>query len=178
MIIGYPSLILDLEKSSKRVGFKNSKGVILTERLPQSSTQKNQNIGRYTYFGISKRTTKGAASLKFIEYLMTPEAQRLFMIQYPYLIPAQLEFYDSAEANNLSENLNRTKLSPFIPSIGQNVVVFQYGLKSRFEKYLREGLDSISSPDIGLITKKISSEISCEIDGSLGNIHSGDCSNE
>lgn len=83
---------------------------ILTERIPQSSAQSEKNIGRYTYFGISKYSKNAGASAKFLEYLMTPDAQRLFMKENPYLIPAQFEFYATAESNPLSETINRTRL--------------------------------------------------------------------
>jgi hypothetical protein len=178
LIVGYPSLVLELEKSSKRAGSTSSDSVILTDRLPQISTQSRVNIGRYTYFGVSKLSTHGMASVKFLEYLMTSEAQRLYMNEYPYLIPAQSEFYSTAETSSLSDTLSRTRLSPFIPSIGERVSVFQYGLKSRFERYLREGIDSTDSSDIETITNRISREIWCEISSSLGWTQVGDCSNE
>lgn len=133
--------------------------MILTDRLPQSSSQSTTNIGRYTYFGISKLSANGMASVKFLEYLMTPEAQRLYMNEYPYLIPAQSEFYSSVISNSLSETLSRTKLSAFIPNIGERVAIFQYGLKSQFERYLREGIDTTDSPDVDAITVTISREI-------------------
>ncbi len=178
MVIGYPSLVLELEKSSKRSGSSRSNGVILTDRLPQASFQDKKNIARYSYFGISKFTKEWEASVKFLEYLMTPEAQRLFMAEYPYIIPAQSEFYESVMNNNLSETLNRTKLAPFIPIIGDQVSIFQYWLKSRFERYLKEGIDTIENPDIESITTKISKEISCEISSSLGWDISKDCQTE
>ena len=94
---------------------------------------------------------------------MTPEAQRLYMIEYPYLIPAQSEFYATAEANSLSETLTRTNLSAFIPNIGETISVFDYGLKSVFERYLRESIDTVDQPDIEALTSKISQEIGCQI---------------
>ena len=168
MVIGYPSLVLDLEKSAKRVGSASQNNVILTDRLPQISTQTKTNIGRYTYFGISKLSKNGLASVKFLQYLMTSEAQRLYTNEYPYLIPAQLEFYPSAETNSLSQTLSRTKLLPFIPSLGEHVSIFQYGLKSRFERYLREAIDSSDSIDIETLANHISTEISCELHTSIG----------
>lgn len=94
---------------------------------------------------------------------MTPEAQRLYINEYPYLIPAQSEFYASVEDVSLSDTLSRTKLAPFIPSIGDTLSVFQYGLRSRFDQYLREGIDTSSTPDIESITAKISRDIGCDI---------------
>ena len=126
MIIGYPSMVLELEKSSKRAGSESVSSTILTDRIPQESNNTNVNIGRYTYFGVSKFTKNGAASLKFMEYLLTPEAERLFSNEYPYLIPAQSEFYASAETNTLSETLDRTKLDSFLPTTKQKIIVFDY----------------------------------------------------
>ncbi|MBX9809840.1 extracellular solute-binding protein [Candidatus Gracilibacteria bacterium] len=175
MVIGYPSLILELEKSSKRAGESSSNAVILTDRIPQSSATESINIARYTYFGISKLTTNPTASLKFLEYLMTPEAERLFSEQYPYLIPAQAEFYDAAGSNSLSETLARTKLNSFIPKTGDKISVFQYGIKSRFEKYLKEGIDSVMAPDLNDVLDKISKELSCEINTSINGSEDTDC---
>ncbi len=178
MIIGYPSLVLELEKSSKRSGSSRNNGTILTDRIPQVSVQDKKNIARYSYFGISKFTKEWQASLKFLEYLMTPDAQRIFMDEYPYLVPAQSEFYETAMTNTLSETLSRTKLAPFIPIIGDEISVFQYWLKSRFERYLREGIDTTENPDIESISTKISKEITCEISLSLGWDISKDCQKE
>jgi ABC-type glycerol-3-phosphate transport system substrate-binding protein len=178
MIIGYPSLVIDLEKSSKRAGSKSSHGTILTEKIPGWGNTNISNIGKYSYFGISKLTKNGIASLKFMEYLLTPEAQRLFSNEYPYLIPAQSEFYQSVEWNSLSETLGRTTLSSFIPSAKMTITVFQYWLKSRFEKYLKEAIDITESPDTNTITSKISREIWCEINATLGLDKIEDCQSE
>ena len=178
MIIWYPSLILELEKSSKRVGSLSKEDTILTERIPQSSAQSEKNIGRYTYFGISKYSKNAGASAKFLEYLMTPDAQRLFMKENPYLIPAQFEFYATAESNPLSETINRTRLWSFIPNTREKISIFQYWLKSRFEQYLREGIDNPISPDIDAITTNITNNISCEINTSLWNDAAKDCQRE
>ena len=94
---------------------------------------------------------------------MTPEAQRIFINEYPYLIPAQSEFYSTTEAQSLSETLNRTTLAAFIPKIGEKVLIFDYGIKSVFERYLKEWLDSTETPDTENILKKIWTDIICEI---------------
>ena len=94
---------------------------------------------------------------------MTSEAQRLYINEYPYYIPAQSEFYASVENISLSDTLSRAKLAPFIPNIGDTLSVFQYGLRSRFDQYLREGIDTSATPDIESITVKISRDIGCDI---------------
>ena len=178
MIVGYPSLVLELEKSSKRAWSDTVSSTILTDRLPQMSNQSNANIGRYTYFGISKYTKNGQASLKFVEYLLTPEAERLFSNEYPYLIPAQSDFYTSVEWNSLSETLGRTKLAPFLPRTREKITIFQFWLKSRFERYLKESLDIDGSPDISSLLSKISREITCEISSTLWKEWAGNCQSD
>ena len=152
--------------------------MILTDRLPQKSSQSVSNVGRYTYLGISKLTNNAIASVKFLEYLMTPEAQRIYMTEYPYLIPAQSEFYATAESNSLSNILTRTTLSAFIPNIGDKISIFDYGLKSLFERYLREGIDTTDEPDTEALISKISQEVKCQISTLLGEKNNSGCSNE
>ncbi len=178
MIIGYPSLVSDLEKSSKRIGADSKSSVILTDRIPQSWNKNPINIGRYTYFGISKLTKNAPLSVKFMEYLMTSEAQRLYSNEYPYLIPAQSEFYASIESNILSDTLDRTKLSAFVPWNKEKVIIFQYWLKSRFERYLKEGIDTMEIPDTKSITKKIMKEISCDVNAMVNWVIAEDCQSE
>jgi ABC-type glycerol-3-phosphate transport system substrate-binding protein len=178
MIIGYPSLIIELEKANKRAGSDSSSTVILTDRIPQSGERVNKNTARYSYFGISKLTQNPNISIKFVEYLMTPEAQRLYMDSYPYMIPAQSEFYDSISNTSLSTTLSRAKIAPFIPKIGDSLSVFQYGLKSRFERYLREEIDNSWIIDTNEVLTKISQSIICEIGTSLGDKTTGDCQDE
>lgn len=117
MIIGYPSLVLDLEKSVKRVGDTARSSVILTDRIPQMRSGQPTNIGRYAYLGVSRLTENPLISARFLSYLMTPDAQRILMREYPYLIPAQSEFYDTARDTSLSPTLSRTRLGVFIPEI-------------------------------------------------------------
>lgn len=174
MIFWYPSTILELEKSSKRVKESIDNNDIITERIFQSNKQKKQNIWRYNYFWISKYTKNGLASVKFLEYLLTPEAQRIYMGEYPYIIPAQVEFYASTKKIPLSENFSKTTLSSFVPLLEEKVTVFHYGIKSKFERYLRDGLDT-DEPDIESITKNISIEIGCEINWLTGWSVSSDC---
>lgn len=175
MILGYPSLILELEKSNKRSKQAIDTNDILTERIPQVSPQKKQNIGRFTYFGISKHSKNGVASVKFLEYLLTPDAERIFINEYPYIIPAQVEFYSTAKKWTLSETFERTKLDAFIPLLEEKVSIFHYGIKSQFERYLKDWLDNSNSPDIEAITKNISIEIACEINSLTGEKQSSDC---
>lgn len=175
MILGYPSLILELEKSNKRSKEVIDISNILTERIPQAFPQKKQNLGKYTYFAISKHSNNTIASAKFLEYLLTPDAERIFINEYPYLIPAQIEFYATAKKSSLSETFERAKLDSFIPLLEEKISIFHYGIRSQFEKYMKDWLDNSDSPDIVSITKNISIEIACDINSLTGEKQSTDC---
>ena len=57
MLVGYPSLIREIEKSEKRAGSEALGDLILTEKLPQDSLGKNRsNLARYRYLAVSKKT--------------------------------------------------------------------------------------------------------------------------
>jgi hypothetical protein len=177
MIIGYPSLVLDLEKSVKRMGESAKSGIILTDRIPQNQANQSTNIGRYTYLGVSRLTANPVVSARFMAYLMTPDAQRILMREYPYLIPAQSEFYETARDTSLSPTLSRTRLGDFIPEIGEQVSVFEYGLRSRWERYISEAFVGTTTPDLEALATRLSHDIGCELEPSLGMTPSSDCEN-
>jgi ABC-type glycerol-3-phosphate transport system substrate-binding protein len=178
MIIWYPSLVLDLEKSVKRMGENAKSSIILTDRIPQMKVGQSTNIGRYTYLAVSRLTTNPIVSAKFMAYLMTPDAQRILMQEYPYLIPAQSEFYETARDMSLSPTLARTRLGAFIPEIGEQVFVFEYGLKSRWERYMRDAFIGTTTPDLETLTTRLSHDIKCELESSLMTTTSSDCENK
>lgn len=178
MIIGYPSLVLDLEKSVKRMGESAKSSVILTDRIPQMRVGQSTNVGRYTYLAVSRLTTNPIISARFMAYLMTPDAQRILMREYPYLIPAQSEFYETARDMSLSPTLARTRLGAFIPEIGEQVSVFEYGLKSRWERYIRDAFVGTTTPDLEALTNRLSDDIGCELEPSLTTTMSSDCENQ
>jgi hypothetical protein len=110
---------------------------------------------------------------------MTAEAQRIFINEYPYLIPAQSEFYSSIANTSLSSTLSRTKLQAFIPNIGDMISVFDYGIKSRFDRYLKDELDRDNGLSDGSdVLGKISKDIFCEINTTNGGADSGNCQSE
>lgn len=90
---------------------------IVTERIPQLSQKTKQNTGKYTYFAISKQSKNGIASVKFLQYLLTPDAERIYINEYPYIVPAQIDFYATVRNSILSENFKKTKLDSFIPML-------------------------------------------------------------
>jgi hypothetical protein len=94
MIYGYPSLITELEKSDKRAGLESKAGVILTEKIPSDSANSGiKNIAKFNFFALSNTTQNPEAGVKFLEYLMTSEAEKVFLQNNSYLLSAQREFW-------------------------------------------------------------------------------------
>jgi ABC-type Fe3+ transport system substrate-binding protein len=94
MIYGYPSLVTELEKSHKRAGISSKAGVILTEKIPSGSANSGiKNIAKFNFFALSKTTQSPEAGVKFLEYLMTSEAEKIFLQNNSYLLSAQREFW-------------------------------------------------------------------------------------
>lgn len=171
-VVGYPSTVLELEKSTKRVK-SDITDIILTHTSPQFSTKSQVNIARYAYVGISKKTKNPLASAKFLEYLMTEDAQRELLKIYPYFLPAQVSFYNTIESIRLSSTLSRAKLANFLPKIGSKTRWYNYGLKSRYTRYFREAIDMKNGINIdetlSVLQRSISCEISLSIDGKNDN---------
>lgn len=179
MVFGYPSLITELEKSDKRVGFKSKAGNILTERIPADSpTEGRENAAKYNFFALSKATKEPETAVKFLEYLLTPDAQKRFLQNNPYLISAQRSFWPAQESSVLSNVLNRATLGAFIPEIDEELFVFSYGLKAEFENFLSEYIDRNDNIDINKISELISHNISCSIDTYSGKETRADCENK
>lgn len=127
MILGYPSIIAELEKSDKRLGIKSKAGNILTEKIPLTSpTDARINIAKYNYFALSKTTENPIAGVKFLEYLMTTDAQTRFLQNNDTVLSAQREFWPAQAGSKISEVINRATIDAFIPDIDEEVSLFNY----------------------------------------------------
>lgn len=165
MIIGYPSTILELEKSKKRVGTESVHDTILSAKIPENNTKTRENIAKYSYMAISKNSKNPDASLAFLSYLSTPEAGRILMEIYPHMIPAQKELQPSATQMTISKEFPRLKMEAFIPEIGTKLQVFDYGNKKLFENILTKNWSNMGSrSDIATFSKKLSEEITCSVE--------------
>ena len=164
MVIGFQSLIFDLEKAQKRVWDANISWLVLTDQIPQFSHSKNKNIVKYNYLGISKNTTNPEASARFINYLTTPDAQRIAMEIYPYLLPAQKDFLPSVRGKIVSKEFPRAKLDAFVPVGGSEVKVFDYWFKETFKDIIEKKWDQFSSREgISTLWEEISKTISSQM---------------
>ncbi len=165
MIYGYPSLITELEKSDKRAGILSRASVILTEKVPADSLQNGaKNIAKFNFFALSKTTKNPEAGVKFLEYLMTSDAEKTFLQNNSYILSAQREFWTAQKGTKLSSILSRTTMDAFIPDTNEELFVFSYGLKAEFENFLSEYIDRNNTIDISNISERLSHDLSCSID--------------
>ncbi len=163
MIIWYPSLITELEKSAKRVGWSTSANIIQTAPLPSQSTRNITNNAKYSYFAIARTTNKPNISLAFLQYLMSEDAQRILLREFPYLLPAHKKFLETKKWTWLSSILKNAKIDGFIPRPSENLVLFDYWVKSEFDAIIENGFASNNESDINEIPDKITQKISCTI---------------
>jgi ABC-type glycerol-3-phosphate transport system substrate-binding protein len=178
MVFGYQSLIEDLEKAQKRAASEAVNDIILTERIPQDSWNgKKKNIARYAYFWISKSSNNGIAGVKFLEYLMTEDALQKYLKSHPYMIAAQTKFYTAQEAARLSSVLARTRLDSFIPELDETLFVFDYGMKSEFERFLDKYIDRNDKWDINNLWSLLSRTIQCAVGPYTTGTNLSDCDN-
>lgn len=176
MILWYPSLVEELEKSDKRLWLRSKAGSILTENIPlPSPTEARENIAKFDFFAISKSTKNPTGALKFMEYLMTTDAQKRFLQNNKTQLAAQREFWIAQEDNSLSNILSRTSMNSFIPDSDEKLFVFSYWLKAEFDTFLSDYIDRNDNIDINNIWELISEHISCSIDTYNGDDVSADC---
>lgn len=164
MIIGYSNLIPEIEKAHKRAKWKNAQdpALFLTARLPEFG-RNNENIARYDYFGLSNKTENVDASLKFLQFLLTEEAQIAILEAYPTLVPAQTSFYNTTSTTALSEVFTKMKMDSFIPKIGSKLVVFEYWIKQVFTNSLNKNWSLLKWNTSSTLWTIIYDEIYCAI---------------
>ena len=166
MIVGYPSLISELEMSQKRVGGAGVEDLVYTDKIPQFSAKNPYNIAKYSFFGISKNSKNPDQALKFLQFLMSSQAQEISMEIYPMLIPAQTEFHAAAAVKSLSEKFPKAKMDAFLLGPSMSVSVFDYGAKSIFDAMIDANWEDFSSlSSLSGLGERISKAIRCEVGG-------------
>lgn len=176
MIFGYPSTILDLEKSDKRVGVESQAQYIMTTDIPlEDSTSGWFSTVQYAYFWLSQATKSPTAGAKFLSYLMTDDAISRYLSNNSTQIAAKQSFWEAQKNTQISSVFPRITLGNFIPKIDEQLFLFEYALKPEFNSFLTEYLDRSQNIDISNISKNISFNIGCTIDAISGKDVSADC---
>jgi hypothetical protein len=68
----------------------------------------------------------------------------------------------------LSSIFARTRLDAFIPELDEEIFVYDYGLKSEYEKIFREYIDRNDFKDINRMIKLLQKNIPCELAAQSG----------
>jgi ABC-type glycerol-3-phosphate transport system substrate-binding protein len=179
MVIGYPSLIREIEKAWKRAWDELLDDLILTERLPQDSLGKNKiNIARYRFLALSKKTENPLAWADLLSYIMSDAGMSKSLESFPLLISPLRATVESQRETSLSKVFARTRLDAFIPELWDDIFLYDYRIKWEYEKTFREYLDRNTKIDINNMVKVLSKNISCELESTLSWVVSESCVSE
>lgn len=145
MIIGYPSLLKEIELAIKRTAWnaKINDKFLRSSILPQiwsSSEEKNEvNLINYNYFALSKLSKNKEISYTFLNYLTRQEAQEKYLKSFPYYLPTLKSLEDSRLQEELSKNYDRVKYSSFL---NDKVVLknFDKWLKVEYDMFFNKNL--------------------------------------
>lgn len=146
MIIGFPSLLREIEYAIKRAGSENvlSPVSLRTSEIPQVSLDPKDavNLGEYNYFALSKTSPNPQAGYSFLAYLATGEAEEKYLQNFPMYLPAQRLREESKMNEAISKNYSRVKYRSFMNS-ETNLQIFGKGLKNEYDSYFTRVLWNI-----------------------------------
>jgi ABC-type glycerol-3-phosphate transport system substrate-binding protein len=165
MLIGFPSLIRELEKAEKRWAGDALGDLILTAPLPSDSAGKNRGVlARYRYLGISKKTQNPDASAKLLQYIMSEVGSAKSLEAFPLLLSPKRSLVNTQWTTPLSDVFARTRLDAFIPALQDDIFFFQYDIKGEYTRILRDYIDRNEKVDINNLIKTIQNDISCLVE--------------
>lgn len=175
-VIGYPSLITDIEKAQKRAGAEAVDSLILSEHIPRTSLGDNPvNIARYQYLGISKNSKNAIAAAKLLAYLTTDEALTKTQEVFPRLISPLRAISEKQTNTPLSDIFARVKMDAFLPLQWEKLSVFHFWLRDEYEKLFTDAIDKNNKSDTNSILNDISQSILCELESISSNSLSAKC---
>lgn len=138
MIIGFPSLLREIEYAIKRAGSENvlSSVSLRTSEIPQISLDPKDaiNLGEYNYFALSKTSLNPQAGYSFLAYLATGEAEEKYLQNFPMYLPAQRLREESKMSEAISKDYSRVKYRSFMNS-ETTLQTFDKGLKNEYDSY-------------------------------------------
>lgn len=143
MVVGFPSLLREIEYSIKRAGSESvlSSKNLRTSEIPQTSLDPKDvaNLAEYNYFALSKSSPNVQAGYSFLAYLATGEAEEKYLEKFPMYLPAQ-RLREEAKMNEaISKDYDRVKYRSFM-NPDTNLQVFGKGLKNEYDVYFTQML--------------------------------------
>lgn len=146
MIVGFPSLLREIEYSIKRAGSENvlSTKNLRTSEIPQVSLDPKDaiNLGEYNYFALSKTSQNPQAGYSFLAYLATGEAEEKYLQNFPMYLPAQRLREESKMSEAISKDYDRVKYRSFMNS-DTWLETFDKGLRNEYNAYFSSVLGNI-----------------------------------
>lgn len=141
MVIGYPSLLQEIEYSIKRAGTENAitSKTLRTSEIPQISLDAKDsiNLAEYNYFALSKLSPNAQAGYSFLAYLATGEAEDKYLQSFPLYLPAQRLHEESKMNEAMSKDYDRVKYRSFM-NPDTPLQVFDKGLKIKYDTYFTQ----------------------------------------
>lgn len=141
MVIGFPSLMKEIEYSVKRAGSENvlSLKTLRTSEIPQISLDPKDaiNLGEYNYFALSKISQNTQAGYSFLAYLTSSEAEEKYLQNFPMYLPAQRLREESKMSEAVSKEYDRVKYRSFM-NPDTALQIFQKGLKNEYDSYFTQ----------------------------------------
>lgn len=138
MVIGYPSLLREIEYSIKRAGSENvlSSKNLRTSEIPQASLDPKDaiNLGEYNYFALSKASPNVQAGYSFLTYLSSGEAEEKYLQNFPLSLPAQRIREESKMSEAMSKDYERVRYRSFM-NPDTELQTFAKGLKNEYDAY-------------------------------------------
>ncbi|EKD65869.1 MAG: hypothetical protein ACD_49C00078G0008 [uncultured bacterium (gcode 4)] len=155
MIIGYPSLVKEIELAIKRTsGTVNiNKKFLRTSPLPQISSNKEDNsatnLVNYNYFALSKQTQNLAMGYDFMNYLSRQEAQEKYLKSFPAYLSAIRALEDQRKKESVSKDYEYVTYESFMdPSV--ELKSFTKWLKIEFDNYFNKNFSSKEEDNVVL----------------------------
>ncbi|MDD2516538.1 MAG: ABC transporter substrate-binding protein [Candidatus Gracilibacteria bacterium] len=175
MIIGYPSLLKQIELAIKRSGGNNvlnSKN-LRTGPIPQNSKDKDQakNLVNYNYFASSKITKNRDMAENFLQYLSTQEAEKKYLNNFPYYLSAQKELEEYRLKQNISNEYTKVSYESF-NTPENSLHNFEKGLKMQFDKFITKkfvNIDTFENDKFSTLIKGLIANIDCNINHLIKN---------
>lgn len=139
--------------------------------IPQEEIdpKKHLNFAKYSYFALTKnganRNRKNPTDdpvLKFVQFLLTPEAQEVFAKHPTYMLPTQnITLMEKKDTKiNPDVEFSMTISDWYVPE--QSFVLYDMGIPHLYQSIIRRAIDEPGATATS-VTTFVSSYISCKI---------------
>lgn len=175
-LIGYPSTYQDIEIAIQRARQDNAlvpdflKNLRITT-VPQEDIdpKKQYNFAKYSYFALTKnganRNRKKPTDdpvLKFVQFLLTAEAQEVFAKHPMYMLPTQNTALTEKKDTKINPDIefSMTIADWYVP--GQVFALYDMGIPHLYRSIIRQALDEPGTTATS-VTAFVSSYLACKV---------------